>query len=589
MTENLPPQDGRPNAENFGFEIRGLRVGDRDDFLELPGAGSVIAVVGANNVGKSTFLRQITQLLESRSLVSLIFPRVVTELREPWVGTRSDMEAWLHVHSYTTVREDGSVILHRAGSGHLVTDAMSVRGGQGSTPQFITNWFVNKQDALNRSYMCAATERPDPIGAPPQHPMQIFHKDLAKRERLESLAKRLFGITLHFDTMSKNVGFRVGDPGVAVPLADQIDVDYVDALARLSPLVDQGDGVKSALGMVIPLIATDFPVTLIDEPEAFLHPPQAKIMGSEIASLARANNSQVFLSTHDKNIVVGLVESDTPVTIIHLTREGEETAAKLLSSDKVAELWTDVTLRYGDALNGLFHRAVIVTEGDRDSRFYNAAIDAIGDSRSPKPSAHNLMFLGSNGKQNMPPIVARLRELGIRVVSTPDLDILNNDKLLAKLVGAHGGDWHELAALYKRATSEFKGNPQPPSVKKVKQNLAELLNRRADTELVTEQLSEKLTAAVKIPATKWSQLKEFGVAAFKNDKAAATQLLDALDALGIVVVRVGVLENFAEDVTAPKGPEFLTIALHANVHRTLAAKAHAERLLSAAGIGNDAE
>ena len=54
-------------AENFGFEIRGLRVGD-GELLDLPGPGNVIAVVGGNNVGKSTLLRQIKEILQSQTL-----------------------------------------------------------------------------------------------------------------------------------------------------------------------------------------------------------------------------------------------------------------------------------------------------------------------------------------------------------------------------------------------------------------------------------------------------------------------------------------------------------------------------------------
>lgn len=578
----VPSQASR--AENFGFAIRQIRIGESDAFHDLPGSGSVIAIVGANNVGKSTFLRQIKSILESRSLVSFTFPRVVTELGNPWIGDRSEMEAWLHAHCYGTARSDGALVIHRAGHGHLLTDAMSVRDGEGLTPHFVTDWFVNEQNALKRSHACASAERADPVGAPPQNPMQIFHKSLKKRQQLADLANRLFEINLHFDTLSQKIGFRVGDPKVTVPLADQIDEDYTDALAAMPTLFDQGDGIKSALGMAIPLIATDFPITLIDEPEAFLHPPQARIMGREIATLAKANNSQVFLATHDKNVVVGLVESDAPVTIIHLTRSGDTSTAKLLHSAEVADLWTDVTLRYGDALNGLFHRAVIITEGDRDSRFYHAAIDAVHESQTPRPSAHNLMFLGSNGKQNMAAIATRLRKLGVRVVSTPDLDVLNNEVLLSKLVEAHGGNWDDLASLYKRATSEFKGTPHPPTVKKVKKKVNDVFGHVDETETVSERLADQLASAVKIPATKWSQLKEFGFPAFKNDKAAAKDLLKGLDNLGIVVVKVGELENFAEDIQAPKGAEFLGIALPAGVHKYANAKKHAKRLLLAAGI-----
>ena len=46
--------------------------------------------------------------------------------------------------------------------------------------------------------------------------MQVLHTNLSKRKEVQEFAKRMFGITLHFDAVSKKVGFRVGDPGVAV-------------------------------------------------------------------------------------------------------------------------------------------------------------------------------------------------------------------------------------------------------------------------------------------------------------------------------------------------------------------------------------
>lgn len=407
-------------ADNFGFEIRGLRVGD-GEMLDLPGPGSVIAVVGGNNVGKSTLLRQIKEILQSGKLTRTTGPRVLTELSEPWRGSAADMQEWLLAHSYHSHTQDGTLVVTRAGRGQTLGDAMTTR--QNPTPSFIHDWFVNDQNALNRSFMCAPSERADPVGSPPQHPMQVLHTDLSKRQEVQQFALRMFGTTLHFDAVSKKVGFRVGDPGVAVPLADQIDVDYANAVAKLPELMEQGDGIKSSLGLVLPLMTTDYPVSLIDEPEAFLHPPQARIIGSEIASLAAENAAQVFLATHDKHVLVGLVESEQPVTILHLSRTGDVATAKLLSNDDVAELWKDVTLRYGDALDGLFHRAVIVTESDRDSSFYHASIDSVQDAQDPKPAAHNVMFLGSNGKQNMASIVTRLRRLGVRTVSCPDLDV----------------------------------------------------------------------------------------------------------------------------------------------------------------------
>ena len=194
------------------------------------------------------------------------------------------------------------------------------------------------------------------------------------------------------------------------------------------------------------------------------------------------------------------------------------------------------------------------------------------------------MFLGSNGKQNIAPIVTRLRGLGVRTVSCPDLDILNNEARLRKLIEAHDGRWEDLGGLYIRATNEFLGAPRPPTVSKVKKKLAEVLDRTTEEETVTDHLAEALAAAVKIPTTKWSELKAYGDRAFKSDPAAAKALLDALDQLGIITVKVGELENFAKGITASKGVEFLPIALAMKVHENSDAKEHAERLLQAAGI-----
>jgi hypothetical protein len=76
------------------------------------------------------------------------------------------------------------------------------------------------------------------------------------------------------------------------------------------------------------------------------------------------------------------------------------------------------------------------------------------------------------------------------------------------------------------------------------------------------------------------------VAAFKNDndRAAATRLLDELDELGIVTVRLGVLENFVTTSTAPKGSEFLPLAFAEKAHTQQPAVDHANQLLRAAGI-----
>ncbi|ESV61587.1 hypothetical protein L833_3982 [Mycobacteroides abscessus MAB_091912_2446] len=75
-----PAPLGEGIAEHFGFAIAGVRVGD-GEMLDLPGAGSVIAVVGANNAGKSTFLRQLQEILAWHGLTKEMTPALLRKSR----------------------------------------------------------------------------------------------------------------------------------------------------------------------------------------------------------------------------------------------------------------------------------------------------------------------------------------------------------------------------------------------------------------------------------------------------------------------------------------------------------------------------
>lgn len=337
---------------------------------------------------------------------------------------------------------------------------------------------------------------------------------------------------------------------------------------------------RSALGLLIPLITDNYCISLIDEPEAFLHPPQARTLGIEVANLAVANRAQVILATHDKNFLHGLVESGAPVTIIHLSREGDDTRAQLLNPVEVRELWDDTVLRYGNALDGLFHSAVIVTEGDQDSQFYAAAIDHLLSQDDP-PRVHNLMFLASYGKTNIAVIIERLRALGVRTVSTPDLDILNDKTVLKSLVAAHGGDWTNVESNYTKATNQFRQPTQYPTLADVRSGINAILDGATGGSL-TDELAKQLRTVVSVKSP-WAHLKKYGEAAFTAELAAKTALLDGLDALGIVTVRVGELERFLTTDNAAKGRGFLKVAFENDAHKSEDAQKHAVRLLTAAG------
>ena len=141
--------------------------------------------------------------------------------------------------------------------------------------------------------------------------------------------------------------------------------------ARKVPLLDtQGDGLRSFAGIVSALISTDRPVVLLDEPEAFLHPPQAYQMGRRLSGLIKPGK-QVFIATHSADFLRGLLSSETDdATIVRITHIGAEGEAKVLNPDMLHKIVRDPMLSSSRVLEGMFYQGVIATEADSDSAFY---------------------------------------------------------------------------------------------------------------------------------------------------------------------------------------------------------------------------
>ena len=68
---------------------------------------------------------------------------------------------------------------------------------------------------------------------------------------------------------------------------------------------------------------------LLDEPEVFLHPPQALQLGEMISELVEPSQ-QIFIATHSADFLRGLLSSTRDAVIIHLDRIADITKANAL-------------------------------------------------------------------------------------------------------------------------------------------------------------------------------------------------------------------------------------------------------------------
>ncbi|MGW4337548.1 AAA family ATPase [Rhodococcus koreensis] len=571
---------GSPNK--FTFAIDSISVGNTGP-VNLPHHG-VIAVAGGNNSGKSTLLRQMYEYLSwLNSSPQVLTPHVLTGISLHRPASAADVIAWLGAHTTFAVAPGQGGSFHRAGAGSISpTDASRHWSGVFGFDRLgpLAPFLVSHAHARERFQWVQPTNRRGNITDPSTHPLHILEQRSDLLDELNKLVADIFGSSLTLDRISGNLQLRVGTTASAAPPVDAVTEQYVRELGELKPLSEQGDGMQSVLGLLIPLVTSTHSVILIDEPEAFLHPPQARILGRALAEIATKRQVQVVVATHDRNFIVGLLEaSGVELTVLRLTRDDNNTSVKQLSSADIASVWKDPVLRYTNLLDGLFHQIIVLAENDRDCSFYAAALAHLCTTNETTVKPHEILFTSTYGKHAMPRISASLRDIGVRVVVAPDLDVLNDETLMTQLVESLGGDWTNFTRDYKSATDQFR-TPKPKLRNKdVKAVIAGALDENPEAEY-NKETKEKVSRALYVESP-WKALKEYGDRAFTKDPLSAESLLSKMDEIGIVAVRLGELERFHPGHA--KGAAWLPSALQNDAHKSPEAQEQVRRMIESGG------
>ncbi len=584
MTTPEPTGD----ASNFSVHIPSVKMAG-GSHITLPQSG-VTAVVGPNNAGKSTFLRELTAHLRhgraNARMHSTSF--VVDRVEVKRGGSVEDGREWCSQHARTVIR-DGQEWFVRPGAsaGGIPIGAVDWRLRADLTEsgtQELYDLFAFFGDAWQRINGAISVEMREEFNTPAISPLHALQDDSNLMNELRRISLEVFGKDMTLDRLSKQVNLRVGSTGISAPAIDNISEEYWKALSGLPKLMDQGDGMKSLIGLLLPLLTSAYPIVFIDEPEAFLHPPQAMALGRILGEQAREKKIQVVLATHDRNLISGLLQSEADMSIVRLERsQDDETTAHQLNVGDLKELWDDPVLRYSNVLDGLFHKAVVLAEAERDCRFYSSALAEFEPKGELSMLPGDILFVPSGGKDGLPRLARILKSVSVPVVASPDLDILNDRGKVRTLVEAMGGDWDHVKNDYDKATSEFR---QPREAVEISHVLAALngtfLSRQG--EKFTAAVRQEFMIQLRSKGNPWAPLKEYGELAFRGNPKAAQDMLNKLDSIGIVAVRVGELERFTPQLGVSKGPAWLPAAIASNGHKSDAARRHVASLVAASQV-----
>ncbi len=247
------------------------------------------------------------------------------------------------------------------------------------------------------------------------------------------------------------------------------------------PIASFSDGVRSFVGLLAAVLSGDYKVILIDEPEAFLHPPLARTLGAELHKLAREQNAQVFVATHSPDFLMGCMQAGTEVSIVRLTYKEGHATARELKPERLKGIMRQPLMRSTGVLGALFHSGAVVCESDSDRAFYQEINERLLAARR---GAQGVAFLNAQNKQTIDRIVGPLREMGIPAAAILDLDVLSSGDEFNRLLRAAGVEESQREALanikngFYRRCRELNGDDPEKTKKQMKLQGLELLPER---------------------------------------------------------------------------------------------------------------
>ncbi len=499
-----------------------------------------VILVGPNNSGKSQSLREIVSICQDGKIDRTL---VIKGLNVSKKGSAQDLKNFLDTEA------DYIGISYRYKNWQIHEGHIN-KWGQNYLTGNILHGYIKNIAANDRLSIC---EQQTSIsqGDQKSKPQHVLYDDEALMTKISTLFKRAFAKELMFDFRGgSKLPIHVGTLPSITGLIDRVSDSYVKAV-RENPLLDkQGDGMKSYAGILLETIVSDLDITLLDEPEAFLHPPQMRRLGETLASEVKG---QLFVSTHSSDILRGFLEgTQGDIRILRISRENDLNIVREASGETIKELWQKPELRYSNALEGIFHEQTIICEDDSDCRLINSIADHLDINSTDQWL--DTAYVPTGGKHGVSKIAGVLRRIGVPIKAVFDIDFLSEQSLVKTTVEAFGADWEEFNTLWSRVDSAVRSGNKAKTKKEIKEDIIDIIDKSNDDELPKGDISEALKQG-----KAWHLVKRFGEMGIPNGNAKDDykSLRDKLEDIGIYLIPVGEIENFCPNVGS-HGPKFVT-------------------------------
>ncbi len=467
---------------------------------------SIVVFTGANNSGKSQVLKDLENILDQNREMPTI---VLNNAEYEFYG---DIDESKFLGENFSLNEQGQY--------------QQINSGNSFQIKTLKSWWKSHQlysgmhklfvKRLNTEIRLTVSNAPQRNYEAERHPVLKLLKSEALSEKISDYFHQSFGVDLLLNrndlcTLPLHVGKAPNSDAYTIKNQDE----YYEKVSRLPKLQNQGDGMRSFASILLDTFTSEYPITLIDEPEAFLHPPQARVLGKMLAK-NNPDNRQLFISTHSEDFLQGLLDAENEnTTVIRINRQENINKMNVLENKEIKRLWSNPILRYSNILSGLFHEKVIVCESDYDCLFYQAVMNAMYENKNE--IAPDILFTHCGGKQRAKDVVIALKAVNVPVIAVCDFDLLRDIGDFKSLVNAFGIDWKN--TVY----SEYKP--------------------------ILDSFNAKKSAGTDV----WSYLKKTGKEGLDGDEPAAYEKVEFICKLfGLFIVPIGEMERFDKTINKDK-------------------------------------
>jgi energy-coupling factor transporter ATP-binding protein EcfA2 len=525
----------QPSQTNrFMLKIVSIDLNNRSVSL-----GKLTVLVGPNNVGKSQLLKDILTFMTNGKPINKI---LVQDLKFSLDPDFESFRSGLEVKDSQDVRlyQVGGLLANLLEGTTMNCDKGTIRDNFniGSILGNLTSFKVSYLNASSRLNISQQATSSSPGGAP-VNPLQGLYRLGKDAEReIQEIFRRAFGMNIMLDYSGlSSLQFKVSkvfpnisrDPQEAYPM-----------LTGYPNLDNQGDGFKSLVGIVAGFILSKERIILLDEPEAFLHPRQCRLLGDWIAKYSLKNDNQIMISTHSGSFLAGVLAANAEVSVFRMNRREDVSNLVPLTASNLRSLSNNPLLSGQPVFKSLFHDGIIVCEGDADRILYQTVSVRYLDNNS-------IFFVHSHSKQKIKEVVNLMRTSAVPVAAIVDIDILDSNKELCELLEAldPGKDFDEIMLLRKEIEDLVLGKSESDLLEEMVAELNILIQNVSKN--IPLYAARKLLYNIYRNTGRWNEIKSKGISILGDvQKNNAVRLVNLCKDHGLFIVHKGELENWID-------------------------------------------